>query len=232
MHLDWIPGISAAVTVVAAVAAAVAAVAARRQAREARRQAKAAEDQVREARRSAEAAEEQVELMRRQQEAYLAERDEREAGRRDQEAAQARLVIIEVVNRSVDITNHSEQPVRRPRIESIGGQLMEDDPWGGLLPSARMELIGGARQQCVRWEDNPSREAGKYAEVLPPHQTHRVFLSYWQADGRDIDHPPYEVDLEDVTITFTDTCGLRWRRTGNGEPVRIDSQLAGRGTSG
>lgn len=101
------------------------------------------------------------------------ERRRDRAERRDREAAQARLVTITVrYTRSpepseqdfvpcVEITNHSEQPVHRPQIESISG----------------------ARSRA-RWGVDPS--TGKdhsLCEVLPPNAWHRVPFQHLDADG-------------------------------------------------
>jgi hypothetical protein len=128
------------------------------------------------------------------------ERQRDMAERRDRDAAQARLVAITVPGRSryrfVEITNHSEQPVHRPRIESMG------DP-------------------RLRWGLS-DLDTSEYEEVLPPDMTHRVLFDYFNADGTVATHNiEQSIGADDVTITFTDTSGLRWRRTGSSEPVRV-----------
>lgn len=129
------------------------------------------------------------------------------AERRDREAAQARLVTITVdyrdFNRAIPgvvITNHSEQPVHRPEVHSMG------DPRPPVRWGPRMELKG-----------YPHRPT----EVLSPHGSR--YENFHHIDGagvftRDV---VQRVRADDVTITFVDAAGLRWRRTGNGEPVRV-----------
>lgn len=97
----------------------------------------------------------------------------------------------------VEITNHSEAPVRRPRIKSLG----KPNPPVGLLP------VG---------EEYP------LTEVLPPGATHTVVFCHC-TDGKpnvfDVDEIAKPVDVADVKIAFTNGSGS-WRRTGNGKPVR------------
>lgn len=223
MHLEvWISVVSAAVTVVAAGVAGWQAREARRQAKAAEDQAKAAEDQVREARRSAVAAEDQVKIMRRQHEADQAERDERDAERRKREMEQASLITIEVDYSAyihpydyeyalahVKIINKGEQPVLRLRVESVGdtGQV-------------RFGELGYVEEVPVY---SPP-------QVLSPHIPHYVPFEHLDATGLSInvDNNIFDttspikkwVDVDDVTITFTDLSGVRWERTGNRQPVR------------
>jgi hypothetical protein len=210
MHLEVLISVaSAAVTVVAAGVAGW-------QAREARRQAKAAEDQVREARRSAVAAEDQVEIMRRQHGAYQAERDERDAERRDREKEQAALVTIEVSDSPsvVTITNHSEQQVRQLYIESINGPQPEVR-WGGqvLLESD----MNGEVCAVSDWYGYSEKR------VLRPHTSTNVEYQYFDAHNYQTVSPNFfteSVRVDHVTIMF-DMSGVRWRLTGNEEPVRV-----------
>lgn len=206
----WISVGSATVTVVAAGVAGW-------QAREARRQARAAEDQVREARRSAVAAEDQVEIMRRQHEADQAERDERAAER-------AALVTIEMGDSSahygnnnvvwaVTITNHSNQSVGRPQIESMGEVPVR---WGWK----QVRLVHEEGSEFVHHT----------AEMLLPSGSTDVPYQYVDADGRPFGHDGNcdwffddklkSVCVDDVTITFS-MSGARWQRTGNRVPVRL-----------
>jgi hypothetical protein len=49
-----------------------------------------------------------------------------------------------------------------------------------------------------------------------------VLFDYFNADGTVATHNiEKSVDADDVTITFTDTSGLRWQRTGSREPIRV-----------
>jgi hypothetical protein len=168
-------------------------------------QAKAAKDQVREARRSATAAEEQVEMMRRQHEEYQAE--------------QAAFVTIEVGYstsvygdnsdlRSVTITNHSNQPVHRPQIESMGD----------VRPPARW----GWDQLCLVDEEGDEYVLGTDGMLLP-HAFTRVPYQQGRLDPH-IDNffndKVKYVQVDDVTITFG-MSGARWQRTGNRQPVRV-----------
>ena len=135
------------------------------------------------------------------------------AERRDREAAQARRVTITVPrrSRSVDITNYSDQPVHQPQIVSMGD------------PPPRVRLGGFERASDKSSSTAASSSTTEYAEVLPPGKTHRVLFDYLDADGQPTDGSAVakHVDAENVTIAFTDTSGLRWRRTGSGEPIRL-----------
>jgi hypothetical protein len=222
MHLEaWISVASVASAPVTLVAAGVAGW----QAREARRQAKAAEDQVREARRSATAAEDQVGIMRRQHEPDQAERDERNVERRKREMEQASLITIEVdysdyehpyeqeyAMARVRIINKGEQIVRLLRVESIG-----DD--GEVRFGA---AIGGFGDGEPLYSP---------PEVFRPREVHGVAFEHLDATGRPINvdnnifaaTSPIKkfVDVDDVTITFTDLSGVRWERAGNRQLVRM-----------
>ncbi|MGH3778872.1 MAG: hypothetical protein ACRDRR_24585 [Pseudonocardiaceae bacterium] len=135
------------------------------------------------------------------------------AERRDREAAQARLVTIVVTYPEyddrrehnvpwVEITNHSQQPVHRPSIESIVG----------ARPSVRW---GRGQTDYIEYS---------LREVVPASENDRVPFAHFNADGEPIDTTVTPgkiekwVDVDNVTITFMDAAGLRWRRTGNGEP--------------
>lgn len=149
----------------------------------------------------------------------MADRRDRETERRNREAEQARLVAITVdyssygsSGMSVTITNHSEQQVRWPRIESIS--------------DAQPPVRWGDR---VRLFDEDGEEYGfQPAEVLLPHTSTYVPYEHFDADGRPInlvnafftDAIKRYVRVNDVTITF-DMFGARWWRTGNGEPVQV-----------
>lgn len=141
------------------------------------------------------------------------------AEQRDREAAQARLVTTKVGYPSetaaypddldielpmVQIINYSELPVYRPRIESMG-----DAP------------------PPVRWGINPNTGEDYSIDVLPPNQRRSVPFEHVDPHSQSAyttvtaGKIKKRVDADDVTITFIDTYGLRWRRTGNGEPIRV-----------
>ncbi len=145
--------------------------------------------------------------------------------RRDRERAQAALVTIEMGGSSahygnnndvwaVRITNHSNQPVDRPQIESMG-EVPVHWGWGPV---------------CLADE-----EGGEYVlqtdEMLLPSRSTDVPYQYLDADGRPVgqgddrffDDNSKWVRVDDVTITFR-MSGARWRRTGNREPVRSSSR--------
>lgn len=142
--------------------------------------------------------------------------------RRDRKTAQATFVTIEVDcvapwykndAMSVTITNHSEQAVLQPKIESMG--------------AARPPVQWGWDQ--VRLVDDDGEEYGlRRDDMLLPRMSTRVPFQHFDADGRpisllDIFWPdPIEkcVQVSDVKITFG-MSGVWWRLTGNGEPVRV-----------
>ncbi|MGH4011625.1 MAG: hypothetical protein ACRDTH_26250 [Pseudonocardiaceae bacterium] len=130
------------------------------------------------------------------------------------------------------ITNHSEQQVLLPEVEQMHGALP------GVRWGYEVSAEGGEPFYLP-------------TKVLKPEICHRVPFEYVAADGRIVDPAEaYDaftsncerdsagklhiiskitstgkvknwVNDDDVTITFTDTSGLRWQRTGNKEPVRI-----------
>lgn len=65
-------------------------------------------------------------------------------------------------------------------------------------------------------------------EVLHPHSSTRIPYQHFDIDGQSInlveafftDAIKKHVRVNDVTITF-DMSGVQWRRTGNGESVRV-----------
>jgi hypothetical protein len=122
----------------------------------------------------------------------LREQRNARAERQDRDAGQARCVTVTVAWSStvLEITNHSQLPVRRPRIESMG------DP----------RSWWAAPGEVSPYQD-PLNDSD-YSEVLPRNTTYRV-----RYHGQE--------DPDSVTIMFTDAAGLRWRRTGLGEPLRI-----------
>lgn len=141
---------------------------------------------------------------------WLAQRD-----RRDRQAAQARLVTItvsypeyddrkEYVVPWVEITNHSDQPVHRPRIKKIEAQ--PPVRWG--------------RKQTIYDEYS-------LPEELPASANHRVPFEHFTTDGIPIDTTVAPgriekwVDIDGVTFTFIDAAGLQWLRTGNRKPIRV-----------
>lgn len=144
--------------------------------------------------------------------------------RRDQEKAQAALVIIEVGHstgvyrgnndlRSVTITNHSNRPVQRPQIESMG-DVRPPARWGW----GQLHLTDQDGKKYVLGTD----------ELILPHASARVPYQQDSLDPRMDnffnDNAEY-VRVNDVTITFG-MSGVRWRRTGHGEPVQIGQQAS------
>jgi hypothetical protein len=97
----------------------------------------------------------------------------------------------------VEITNHSEQPVLRPCIKSLGD------------PEPPVHLV-------------PITVEYPLTEVLPPGTTHHVTFRH-HIDGEptrvNVDEMAKPVVVADVKITFTNGSG-DWRRTGNDKPVR------------
>lgn len=64
--------------------------------------------------------------------------------------------------------------------------------------------------------------------LLQPNEVKCVPFEYYDVAGRSInladaffDETFKHVRPDDVTITFVDVSGVQWRRTGNGEPVRV-----------
>jgi hypothetical protein len=150
---------------------------------------------------------------------YMAERREREAEQRAKAAEQARLVTIEVNYETpgphggtfpaVAITNGSKNPVHRPQVESMGQAHVR---------SAHQGLIDEEGEEyCLQPR-----------VLLQPHKVECVPFEYVDAAGRSIssddaffDETFKDVRADDVTITFVDMSNVQWRRTGNGEPIRV-----------
>jgi hypothetical protein len=162
--------------------------------------------QARAAGRQAKAAEDQVEIMRRQHEAN-------EAERRNRENAQATLVTIEVGYSPpvVTITNDSEQQVRRLRIKSIINAPVR---WGIWVHELDMD-----GEEC----EVGYKYGGSEEYVLQPHTRTSIPYQYFdEAGGRTVPDNVFNerILVDYVTITF-DMSGVRWRLTGDGEPIRV-----------
>jgi hypothetical protein len=154
---------------------------------------------------------------------YRWQRQHDEVERRDREKTQAALVTMEVDYSCHDertmhvvITNHSDQQVRWPRIERISNAQPE------VRWAERARLVDEeGLQYCVRPED-----------VLLPGKSEYVPYQHF-SDGQPVDLGveffasgderliKRDVQVSDVTITF-DMFGIRWWRTGNGDPVRVE----------
>lgn len=120
----------------------------------------------------------------------------------------------------VTITNRSEQQVRRPHIESISGPR-PPVRWGDRVH----ELNEDGEEYEVGDRDGDSDDGEEYVQVLQPHMsTGGVQYQYFDAQGQTVSTSTFfnerNVRVDDVTITF-DISGVRWRRTGNREPVRV-----------
>jgi hypothetical protein len=124
--------------------------------------------------------------------------------RREQQLDNARLVTISVPwnppKPYIEIFNGSDLPVHQLRVDSINDPCVHcdsDPPW---------------HERDVEYQFN------FYSEVLLPKTAHHVPYYYTSIDLKE-----KELDATDATITFMDTSRQRWRRTGHGEPERIDA---------
>jgi hypothetical protein len=137
----------------------------------------------------------------------LAVRDGRRyrAERRDQEAAQARLVMIDTAGGSIGIikvriTNHSQLPL--PAVELIDARQTDgpaDQTW--RVP----ETIMNARA------DHYGVPAGGHVEV---------HVEYTSNDTGQRSQT-HTVGQHTLTIRYTDAAGLQWERTDRGRPRQI-----------
>lgn len=161
--------------------------------------------------------------------AYIVDRWQRQrnnAERHDRERSQAKLVTIAMDYSvygsgtwGVLIINQSEQQVRWPRIESIGG----DRPKPRVGPQVYLVDEDGEE---IGWSPD---------EVLDPRRSTRVPFEPLDADGQPIDIPAafmantldrYVPRVDDVTITFY-MFDVQWWRVGNRDPVRVEPAPAG-----
>jgi hypothetical protein len=137
--------------------------------------------------------------------------NERDAERRNRKKAQATLVTIEVLPPVVKITNHSEQQVRELHIESIINAPVR---WGNRVHEVDMD--GEEYEVGDRYGDIEQH-------VLQPHTSISITYEYFDADDRVVPTGNVfneRILVDYVTITF-DMSGVRWRLTGNEEPVRV-----------
>lgn len=166
------------------------------QALEAKKARKAAESQASSSERSAVAAEEQVVLAR-------TEVERERLAREEQESAQARLILIDVRGfggLGVEVANHSLLPVTKLEIEKVIYIEHPDLPW------KVNRLVTGARAEH---------------EQLVAGGSVTVPVVFTGADDSLVrgGNGTYE-----ITISFNDASGKRWRRTGAGDPVRATEQ--------
>lgn len=178
---------------------------------------------------------------------WLAQRDRRrnEAERRDREASQARLVTIavdysdyahphdyEYAMARVVITNHGEQRVLRPEAEQISGARPQVH-WGRQVPGGDEEPLYSPPEVLLPLASHfvPFEHIDADGRLVDPTEATDKYKSVEKLNAADNLHISTKitavgkikkwVDVNDVTITFTDMSGLRWRRTGNREPIRV-----------
>jgi len=126
---------------------------------------------------------------------------ERDAERRDQEAAQARLVTCEATRLDLDahIVNHSAAPVFDVRVIRAEATSPEGDPVApAFKPDARrsFQVLGGGKEA-------------------------RTGLSHQVWGHGDVGFVPHGSTNIRLTIQFLDAAGLWWERTGAEQPRRL-----------
>ena len=149
--------------------------------------------------RQAAAAEQQTELLRQQMETERRHRQQEATG--TDEAAQARLVFVELSGMgglAVHVTNQSSTAVSYVQLDDVRA---EENPV--LTWRTNPRVIG---QQTVR-------------EVLTPGESAKFFVEFADEDGNLV---RFAGQSYAITYSFTDASGRRWRRTGNDEPTRTD----------
>lgn len=129
---------------------------------------------------------------------WIAIRDgrQRERDRKDEQAAQARLVSVEVdrailFGAVIRVTNHSSAPVFAVRVEHVH---TSPDP-----------LSFGFADQRREW-----------ARIDPGDEV-SVTCNLYLKDGRNLS-PVGDMTLVSADVSFVDVNGLRWRRWGNTPP--------------
>jgi hypothetical protein len=125
----------------------------------------------------------------------------RDAERRDQEAAQARLITSEAkrLDRDAHINNHSAAPVFDVRVIRAEATSAEGGPVApAFMPDARRTF--------------PVLGAGKEA---------RTGLSHTVWGHGDVGVVPHGSTHVRLTIQFLDASGLWWERTGAEQPRRL-----------
>jgi hypothetical protein len=121
----------------------------------------------------------------------------RDADRKDEQAAQARLITIETEAEMVGcrgwvkVTNRSTSPVFGVEVEAI--HVTPD-----VVP--------------VRFQD----EDGRRRSRLDPDESLQAFFNTYRSDGTLTD--VREPNLISADVSFIDSAGLRWRRWGNTPP--------------
>ncbi len=127
-----------------------------------------------------------------------------DAEQQDQRKAQARLVVSQVRPdgcKRVGVVNHSTAPVFDVEPEyAVNGR--EDGLSGQVSATTAMMEVPRA--------------------VLPPGQEWVIEVMYLDASGAIYGTSDYFLGQTDtITIAFTDSNGLRWRRVNNSEPERV-----------
>jgi hypothetical protein len=132
----------------------------------------------------------------------------------------------------VVITNHSEQRVLRPEVEQMRG-ARPPVQWGRKVYTGDGEPFYSPPEVLLplKWHSVPFEHVATDGRIVDPADASDVYMAVQEIDNAGNIHVTPKIvtpgkvekwiDVEDVTITFTDMSGLRWRRTGSGEPVRI-----------
>ena len=124
-----------------------------------------------------------------------------DAERRDQEKAQARLVVSRVA---------SEASQRVRIVNNSSAQVLN------VLPEYSVTGREDRLQGTVSSTETVPRD------VLDPGEEWPVSVTYFDADGSLVATDAYYWSQEDtITITFTDSAGRRWKRVNNSEPERV-----------
>lgn len=129
----------------------------------------------------------------------------RRAERRDQEAAQARLVTTRTETLGFLIMNYSTAPLLNVEVVTA---IFTD-------------------QAGKRWEpalNNQLNYSKPRYDVIPPQGGVTVIASHFQVEGTTTVVPSKKLLPQDklhCVLRFTDNQGLRWERTNNGEPRRV-----------
>jgi hypothetical protein len=135
---------------------------------------------------------------------WISHRDWRraDAERRDQEKAQARLVVSRVA------------PSASHRVE-----IVNNSPTQAVLRVVPEYAVTG-RDDGLRGAVSPTEIVPR--DVLGPGETWSVPVMYLADDGSLVATNDYYWSQQDtITITFTDGTGLRWKRVNNSTPERL-----------
>lgn len=136
--------------------------------------------------------------------------------RRDREADQARLIIVEPIIPTAEGSDsmlwvHEDEPMDRLRVKNHSA---------APVFNLQIESFSEGDHDVIVWEKAPSRSTPLqlpwlYPVLSPDGETREVLIAGAY---------PGRTRIETVEFIFTDAAGRQWRRVGNRAPIRLQRQ--------